>query len=541
MSKNKPKTPEKKTFAKKYSQQIHKVKDTITAFATLILLAAATLTAIFYVKGYRVDPDGGVKKTGVISINSSPIRATIRVDGEKIGKSPKTLATVEPGTYTVTISREGYGTWEKEITVVEGKATPIHAFLFKDNAEATEVLTLEEEIAMTITDQQKENIFIMTEKDITETLEPGTPAQKSVSVWQFKTSPFIWENANNPDLIFEETFPSTTALKIDPAPDGTYLLLTTTDAQEAVSYSLIDPYTVILNAPALPESLQDLIVSLEWNQDSDSLIVETEEFLIELHVPNFAQDILLPKNDTIEQWSTDLRGNFYYTTLVTPEVELDQEGEETTQEGPYYTIRRSANTDQEVIKKIHFIDTNQYIKDVDDPNLYKPFTMSTESARFAGEIVDFYVDTTANTIILKTDFALYHYNIETQKFTLISADEEAVFYAIDEDKERLIYTDSTGIYVFTFDKEEADYITKIGSKKVAQLPKTLGFVQWHTKSMNVLIGEDNGIYVVDIDGDNHVRLVNTEGFMTSDQSGDLLFNLSQNEDDKTVLNRSEVR
>src|SRR2546422_977064 len=62
--------------------------------------------------------------TQAVMISSVPRGATVRLNAREMGKTPMTLK-LAPGTYRVTISRTGYATVSRTITVERGKAASL--------------------------------------------------------------------------------------------------------------------------------------------------------------------------------------------------------------------------------------------------------------------------------------------------------------------------------------------------------------------------------------------------------------------------------
>jgi formylglycine-generating enzyme required for sulfatase activity len=64
-------------------------------------------------------------KTGNLKIVSNPFDAQIKLNGKDYGPTPNTLRDILVGDYTLTLTKPGYGTVTKTITIAEGKTTDI--------------------------------------------------------------------------------------------------------------------------------------------------------------------------------------------------------------------------------------------------------------------------------------------------------------------------------------------------------------------------------------------------------------------------------
>ncbi|EKE06584.1 MAG: hypothetical protein ACD_18C00320G0002 [uncultured bacterium] len=91
---------------------------------------------IAYGSGYRYDfTKHRIQKTGVLNINILPKDAEIFLNGEKLKEKIPFNLSLYPDTYLLTITKDGYKTWEKNISVISTKTTYINYFqLLKDQA-----------------------------------------------------------------------------------------------------------------------------------------------------------------------------------------------------------------------------------------------------------------------------------------------------------------------------------------------------------------------------------------------------------------------
>ena len=73
--------------------------------------------------------DVTLSQKGSVKVFSSPIGAEIYLDGRKIGVTPKTLSELEPGNYTLTIKKKGYGGYTQPLRVIRGTIPDINVTL----------------------------------------------------------------------------------------------------------------------------------------------------------------------------------------------------------------------------------------------------------------------------------------------------------------------------------------------------------------------------------------------------------------------------
>lgn len=103
-------------------------------FLGLIFLAFVVTTVVFfYAKGYRINfNQKTIAGTGIIQITSTPKGAAVFVNGEEEPReaSDVSLTNLNPGKYTVTLKKNGFIDWKKEVEVKAGWVTTVEALLF---------------------------------------------------------------------------------------------------------------------------------------------------------------------------------------------------------------------------------------------------------------------------------------------------------------------------------------------------------------------------------------------------------------------------
>lgn len=99
-------------------------------FVSAAIILLGTLVAIEYAKGaYRLTNKGVVPQSGLLAANSFPTGAEVSIDGQLVSATDDTLY-LEPGTYQVEISKEGYTPWRKQLQVEQELVTQTNALLF---------------------------------------------------------------------------------------------------------------------------------------------------------------------------------------------------------------------------------------------------------------------------------------------------------------------------------------------------------------------------------------------------------------------------
>ncbi|MDD5147531.1 MAG: PEGA domain-containing protein [Candidatus Daviesbacteria bacterium] len=106
-------------------------KKFIISIATLIAIGVIAAIAIFLAKGYTFSPkEKRIVGTGIITITSEPDAASVFIDGHLTTATNATVSSLSPKNYSVRIVKEGFISWEKQVSVKEGLVTAVKVTLF---------------------------------------------------------------------------------------------------------------------------------------------------------------------------------------------------------------------------------------------------------------------------------------------------------------------------------------------------------------------------------------------------------------------------
>lgn len=95
-----------------------------------VVLILGTIT-FFYAQGYKLDLKNlRISTSGILAVKSNPDGAQVFVNGELKIITNNSLR-ISPGTYDISIKKEGYQTWEKRITIEKEVVTEINAQLVR--------------------------------------------------------------------------------------------------------------------------------------------------------------------------------------------------------------------------------------------------------------------------------------------------------------------------------------------------------------------------------------------------------------------------
>ncbi len=120
----------------KYSSSSHPLnafrKQLFFSLAVLFFLAAGTVFAVLYGRGYRFSYDDGkpeVAKTGILVATSLPNGAQVFVNDHLTTATDNTI-NLTPGEYAIKIQKDGYFPWEKRVRIQKEEVIKAEALLF---------------------------------------------------------------------------------------------------------------------------------------------------------------------------------------------------------------------------------------------------------------------------------------------------------------------------------------------------------------------------------------------------------------------------
>jgi len=229
-------------------------------FVAVCAILGASALIIAYGRGYRFDlKNTSVKPTGLVSATSDPIGAQVLLDG-KLKTATNNSFGVDPGWYTVTISKEGYISWQKKLRVQGEIVARADAFLFPANPSLSPLTTLGIKDPLLSPDGTK--IAYMIPQDQLE-----GDMRKKAGLWIYELAEGPLGRNRDPIQLAEITdIFDVTHATILWSPDSTEVL-----AQLGINYRLYP-----LNRP---KTYQDVTTTAgtmitEWNQETQTKITQ---------------------------------------------------------------------------------------------------------------------------------------------------------------------------------------------------------------------------------------------------------------------------
>lgn len=471
----------------------------ISILASLFVYTGA-IAIYLYANGWRLGNSNQLLvKTGVLTVQSSPSLADLYVNGEKEGRTSKSVS-LPVGIHSVLVKKNGYVEWKKDVEIKEQKSTPAYPWLIKKEIAQEEILSLQDKKYINSwLSNNRDYIYILANEYIPESL-----TYKYI-LYRFDINTPFWNISTNPRVILTFDFAHEPMVEILLAPNGTLGVLTIVSTDNTISYILDATKETTLDTLTVLNINNLASYKMSWAQNNQYLMFESDTDIIALDINKQTRYLLIkktPQNGYI--WSTDKQG-FFYKIEVNPEYP-----ENNNVYGYLLTQSQMDGSESKVILSDLFFQKNQdyimkYQKDTGSGK-YLPFTNSPESTKTVGEIKDFIVNQDAKGIYIRTNLASYWYDIELKKYYLVSPYVSNLI-EFSPDNKKLIFKDQEGFSVFTFKKEEGDHTVDIGAKLIKNIDSNAVNIHWLFNSLNISYIENNTMYICDIDGDNKTKVL----------------------------------
>lgn len=487
-------------------QRNKKILTLISILASIFIYVGAVFIYL-YANGWRLDLfKQKVVQTGVLTVESDPFLATLTINGESKGRTPRS-ASLDVGEYDISVKREGYIEWNKKVEIKEEKSTNIYPWLIRENITKENISTITDRTYIqSWENEKKDRVLILTNRPVD---DQGT---LEYEIWLYTVNTTFWDLSSNPKVVLSFQTVEVPTIQITPSPAGTYWLLAYTQGDVTTTYLLdISRISTLENLSVLNIS-QFNTYTMTWAKNSQYLMFESDQDLISFDIQRQSRYLLIRKAPgTKYMWSTDEQG-YFYTLETNTEIE---------NENVYaYTLTQEemdGSNPKILVNDLFFQKNKEYIEPYKTDNSsvkYSAFTNSTASTRSVGKIEDISVNQNAQGIYIKTEVASYWYNMRTKRYHLVSPYiSDILLFAPDNSK--FIFKDTQGYWVFTFLNEDNDPTVEIGSKIISNTQvDTVQMIGWLSNSMYIYFIENNNIYISDKDGENKTLILsNASGNM----------------------------
>lgn len=290
-------------------------------FFVLIFLIA-TPGVLFYAAGYSFDwQNGQVIKTGGFYFESLPSGANISINQKPNDSTPNFISRLEPGSYQVQISKDGFTTWQKTIMIEAQLTTEARNILLIPEKPTTNFVT---EIASStieyfMTPGQK-SAQAQAAKIATSTLNDF--ASQTV----FQNGVYFLQKSNN--LLFRTDLSGTTKeqISLEPLASSTLLYQIKVSSEQIAAFVpggklyLLDKNTKIF------DFITDGVQGLEFSPDSEKLLYWTnheiwvlwlKDVLAQPYRKASEQELIVRSSDKITQAIWLARTNEHIIYAVT--------------------------------------------------------------------------------------------------------------------------------------------------------------------------------------------------------------------------------
>lgn len=109
----------------------------LTFIYTLMALAVVSIVAILVlaIQGYRYNKyDGKLEQGGLVQFDSRPSGATVTADSVTLANKTASKVTLTSGRHTITMTKDGYSTWKKDVLVRPGSVLWLNYTLLFPNS-----------------------------------------------------------------------------------------------------------------------------------------------------------------------------------------------------------------------------------------------------------------------------------------------------------------------------------------------------------------------------------------------------------------------
>jgi hypothetical protein len=457
---------------------LKKIKSFLTVVIVLVLLSAGTAGIYFYSKGYRIDlTQGEISKSGVISIETTPKRANVYIDGNNKGKSPRAITGLSEGEHEIIIQKEGYREWKMTVTVAAEQSIPIEATLFylEPNIEKISTKELSDYVIDQIFFDQNNQIAIFTVLSTEES---------KLQVWGYPINRRFWELDTDPFLITEFL---TTEIEdsqipmlniqnynIQISPNSQRALLNTTADNTSKYYTFYtDRY---VEAPAEITNINQFGEVLPlWSQDSQFIVFSKNNELRTLNIESNVQTVIFEKGDEENFiWTSTENSQIYYVKPKENDYDI-------------YRVRTEGDSNTIVLENVI---SNSSLTYVDGETSNNNFDATNIKISENGEFL----------IVFEQDRVIV-YSFKEDEYASYPA-ENPIFTGFSPEYDKFLYIngDTPNLLEFNLTVEDGDPIHSIGPRVILDIHTSYNPIsyRWLPDSSSLLLSHPNDSETYDL-------------------------------------------
>lgn len=475
-----------------------------------LLLLTGTAFVFFFAKGYRFNfRDGEIEKTGVVSIKTTPRRASVFIDGTSVGTTPRALSSIKEGEHMLRVRKTGYHEWSKRVTVEAEQLVPFEITLFLKETTAKTIFPdpkdfdhTKDILAFATSENGTKVFFAVLNTPAPNLNEEGPPPDVSttvqtIQIWSYQLKRRFWETDAIPLLIGEFTAgtlgrdisdPSTYSILLLPSPNGSQTLFSIHRGPEITAQVVLESRDYYLfNAETL-QTDSSIIISLDsretilWSKNSQHIMFTRINEVRSINTTTRIQTVIseMPASEPpqIFLWTTNDAGTVFIiknldTSTVLQSTSPDGGNVKTLLEFPQ-------NEDETADEITPTVSAN---KSDSDPNLST--LKLSEILQSANKIV---IAPDNTKLILFSNDTIAFFSLIDDSFETYPASSPC-FVAFSPEETSLLYEDlDHSYYELWFSPEERDPLHKKGSRilLLGSIGSTVLSIAWHPSS-NVIL------------------------------------------------------
>lgn len=478
------------------------------SFFIPLFLILGTALIYFISKGYRLNiSNGEIEKTGVLTFTTIPRKATVYVDNEYIGRSPKAVSGLNEETHSIKITKNGYQDWLMDIVVKAEQSIPIEPVLFLKEP-ITETLFPDQNSNDTVIenlyfdpDGQMAIFTVVTNADTENNIEESTKP-KTLQIWAYTVNKRFWEFEPRPRKIaeFTEATDNSLSLKsydITVSKNAQKILFSTgplsTDPQNTQKYFILK--TDVENKT--PMELEDLAeyknISPAWSNDSQYLIFSINGELRSINVDSKVQTILDEKGeDETFIWTSDKDG-LVYTVEEKDQIytisRIHSNGEDKVDivKNIQKSQERNLFEGTETTKETKNTELTTIIEDDTDDIPHESSTL-TEETIYIDTINKIRITDDSKNLMLLTDTQILLYTLESNEIRRILTKSPGYIAATETNRKFIFLSGNNQLVEYTSKIDDGDPIHQIGSKTLITLNQEIIYTmfRWYPEYSNII-------------------------------------------------------
>lgn len=470
---------------------------------TSVLVVVLSATLYFFAKGYTFDFNNkAVRKRGVITVNSRPIQTEVYIDNELIGKASNKSKAIDTGIHNVTLKKEKYHTWMKDVRVLPETTTIVTPWMLLEKPEKYSVWD-SQKIYTNHWVSEEGNIALILLQEI-----DGT-----YSLWRYKLQTGMLDIFDNPSKIWTSTNKD---FQILLSPNGGFALLTITTTEGQSRYLINTSSQFVLETSQTLNFAERVGYEIRWAKDNNHLLLISDKDILSYNINSqMTYSILIKEAGKEYIWDNDRNGNFYILKdLSKPDDEvytysIEKYGLDGT--GDAYLISNISLQKDE--KYIEYYRNNQFN--------YIPFTNSIINTQTVGKINSFKVNVDISGVFISTTSASYWYDIASGTYIMVNPYPSEIL-EFSKDNKHFLFASMDSLYTFTFRKYSENPIEKTGTSPFTNSNKDNG-TKWVDNSKYYSYVKENMLNISEKDGDNEVKMIPMENI--------LFYNIEASKDD----------